>query len=73
MPNKKAEYKIIEWPDGRRVVRGISGIMTLFGVSRSTAMRYRQSILADAIFTEGRIIWCDVDKALELITAKSIQ
>ena len=68
MSNRKAAYKIIEWPDGRRVVRGISGIMTLFGVSRSTAMRYRQGILSDAIISEGRIIWCDVDKALELIS-----
>lgn len=53
----------------RRVVKGIAGIMELFGVGQSTAQRYKDGILAPAIQQAGRgcSFVVDVDKATELL------
>ena len=53
----------------RRVVKGIAGIMELFGVGQSTAQRYKDGILAPAVQQAGRgcSFVVDVDKAPELL------
>lgn len=49
------------------VITGLSGIMALFNVSKSTAWKYKQTWLAPAITQRGRIIVVDTKKALELL------
>lgn len=49
------------------VITGLSGIMELFNVSKSTAWKYKQTWLAPAITQRGRIIFVDTKKALELL------
>ena len=46
---------------------GLSGIMELFGVSKSTAWKYKNSWLAPAITQRDRIIFIDTKKALQLL------
>lgn len=64
---KASEKKIIETPDKpKKYVYGIAGIRQLFGVSHVTAIRYKNTIIKDAVSQQGRIIVTDVDKAMEL-------
>lgn len=49
------------------MITGLSGIMELFNVSKSTAWKYKQTWLAPAITQRGRIIFVDTKKALELL------
>lgn len=53
---------------GRRLVYGLDGIAGLFGVSKSTAQRYKNTIIRDAVIQEcpGGNIVVDADKALSL-------
>jgi uncharacterized protein with von Willebrand factor type A (vWA) domain len=61
------EEKIIEIEDkSKNYVYGITGIRQLFNVSHVTAIRYKNTILKDAVSQQGRIIVTDVDKAMEL-------
>jgi len=48
------------------VVYGLEGIMNLFNISKSTAWRYRHSIIKDACTQNGNVIVVDVKKALKL-------
>lgn len=50
----------------REYVYGLGGIRNLFNVSHPTAQRYKDTIIADAVKQNGRIIIVDVEKALEL-------
>lgn len=50
----------------RRYVYGLRGIRDLFGVSHTTAQRYKNTFLAPAIAQRGRKIIVDVEKALQL-------
>lgn len=50
----------------RRYTYGLRGISQLFNVSHVTAQRYKDTIIADACFQQGRKIVVDVDKAMEL-------
>ena len=50
----------------RRYVYGLRGIRDLFGVSHTTAQRYKNTFLAPAISQRGRKIIVDVEKALQL-------
>ena len=49
---------------------GLNGICELFGVSRSTAYKYKVGILKDAITQNGDILLIDTAKALELFGVK---
>lgn len=49
-----------------QVVYGLKGIMVLFHCSKSTAWRYRHTILFDACSQNGNKIIVDTRKALEL-------
>lgn len=49
-----------------RVVRGLNGIMWLFGVSKTTAWKLKRDVIGEACSQHGRIIECDVRRALEL-------
>ncbi len=53
-------------PDGRRYVYGLKGIQDLFHCSHVTAQRYKDGIIAGAVYQCGRKITVDVDKALQL-------
>jgi len=53
--------------DNRHFVYGLSGIADLFGCSKTTANRIKQSGKIDKAITQiGNIIVVDADKALEL-------
>ena len=60
-PEEKPEEKT-----GRKYVYGLRGIRQLFNVSHVTAQRYKDGILKDACYQQGRKIIVDVEKALEL-------
>ena len=55
----------------RRYVYGLAGIRRLFNVSHVTAQKYKDTIIADACFQQGRKIVVDVDKAMELFQKQS--
>lgn len=50
----------------RKYVYGLRGIRQLFNVSHVTAQRYKDGILRDACYQQGRKIIVDVERALEL-------
>lgn len=45
---------------------GLDGIMRIFGVSKSTACRYRRDVISAACVQRGKVIIVDVKKALLL-------
>jgi hypothetical protein len=51
-----------------KYVYGIHGIRKLFNVAHSTAQRYKNTFLKDAVMQNGKKIVVDVDKALELFS-----
>ncbi len=52
-------------------VTGLCGIMELFGVSQSTALRLKDGILKEAITQNGRLILCDKEKAVKLFKSRN--
>ncbi|HOV35532.1 MAG TPA: DUF3853 family protein [Dysgonamonadaceae bacterium] len=60
------EVRISDDEKPKHYVYGIAGIRQLFGVSHVTAIRYKNTIIKDAVSQQGRIIVTDVDKAMEL-------
>ncbi len=46
------------------LVYGLGGIMQIFGVSKSTAKRYKDTFLKDAVTQKGKVIVVDTAKAL---------
>ena len=52
-------------PD-KRYVYGLAGIRGLFNVSTPTAHRLKNTILREAVYQQGRVIVCDVEKAMQL-------
>lgn len=50
----------------KRYVYGLRGIRQLFNVSHTTAQRYKDTIIKDAVLQQGRKIIVDADKAMEL-------
>lgn len=55
------------WPDGRVMRVGLIGIMELLSVSRSTAYKYKNTILKDAVIQEGHMIWIDEEKVIRIM------
>jgi hypothetical protein len=55
----------------KKYVYGLAGIRRLFNVSHVTAQKYKDTIIADACFQQGRKIVVDVDKAMELFKNQS--
>lgn len=53
-----------------RLVYGLHGIETLFGVSHKTAQMYKDTFLAPAVKQNGRKIVVDADLALELFNER---
>lgn len=49
-----------------RYVYGLGGIRRLFGVSHTTAQRYKDTIIKDAVMQCGKKIVVDAERALEL-------
>lgn len=56
-------------PSGR-LVYGLHGIETLFGVSHKTAQMYKDTFLAPAVKQNGRKIVVDADYAMELFNER---
>ena len=50
----------------KRYIYGLRGIRQLFNVSHTTAQRYKDTIIKDAVLQQGRRIIVDADKAMEL-------
>ena len=50
----------------KRYIYGLRGIREEFNVSHATAQRYKDTIIKDAVFQQGRKIIVDADKAMEL-------
>jgi len=51
---------------------GLSGIMRIFRVSKSTAFKYRHTIIKDACVQQGNKIIVDVRKALLLFGVSDV-
>lgn len=57
--------------DNKRFVYGLAGIADLFGCSKTTANRIKQSGKIDGAITQvGSLIIVDTEKALELLDKK---
>lgn len=57
--------------DNKRFVYGLAGIADLFGCSKTTANRIKQSGKIDGAITQvGSLIIVDAEKALELLDKK---
>ena len=56
-----------------RYVHGIKGIRQLFNVSHDTACKYKNTIIKDAVYQQGRIIVTDTAKALDLFAKYKIK
>lgn len=52
--------------DAPQTVRGLRGIMDLFGVSKSVAQQFKNTWLAPAVMQVGRVILTDVKQAQNL-------
>lgn len=61
---KEAPEPVVYEP--KKYVYGLKGIRDLFNVSHVTAQRYKDTILADAVSQQGRVIVVDVEKAMRL-------
>lgn len=64
------EVKTTQEENPKKYVYGLAGIRKLFNISHATAQRYKDTILADAVSQQGRIIIVDVEKAMELFQKK---
>lgn len=62
----KESKERIKTDSGKRYVFGLAGIRSLLGVSTPTAHRLKNTILAEAVSQQGRIIVTDAEKALKL-------
>lgn len=51
-------------------VHGLQGIADLFGVSKVTAQKYKNTWLAGAVSQNGKVLLTDTEKALELFNKK---
>ena len=49
-----------------KYVHGLQGIADLFGVSRVTTQKYKNTWLADAVSQQGKVLLTDTDKAIKL-------
>lgn len=59
--------------DNKRIVYGLAGIADLFGCSKTTANRIKQSGKIDGAITQvGNIIVVEAEKALELAGKKNV-
>lgn len=54
----------------KRYVYGLAGIRGLFNVSIPTAHRLKNTILKEAVSQQGRVIVCDVERAMQLFHAR---
>ena len=52
-----------KWPP---ILYGLQGIMDVFGVSKATASRYKNTIFKDAVAQQGHVILVNVEECLRL-------
>ena len=62
----------VELPEGKRILRGISGIMEIFKCSRSQAARIKDSGIIDSAITKisAKIFLVNEERALEAMEKK---
>ena len=70
-PAKEAPQEV-ELPEGKRILRGISGIMEIFKCSRSQAARIKDSGIIDSAITKisAKIFLVNEERALEAMEKK---
>ena len=68
MEKAKTDTRKPSTPD-KRYVYGLAGIRGLFNVSIPTAHRLKNTILREAVSQQGRVIVCDVERAMQLFHA----
>ena len=57
----------IQWRNGKKMAIGLGSICRRFGVSKSTAHRWKNGILKEAVIQQGKILFVDIDRAYEII------
>lgn len=50
-------------------IRGLNGICNFFGVTKGTAIKWKEGVLKTAVLQEGHTILVDKQKAIELLKA----
>ena len=65
--------RTIEQRELPKHVHGLQGIADLFGVSRVTAQKYKNTWLADAVSQNGKVLLTDKAKALMLFDENNKQ
>ena len=63
---KKDGKDILVWQDGRKMRIGLSGIMSMFNCSRTTAKNLKDGLLKPAVYQHGKLIFIDEDMAYKL-------
>ncbi len=63
--------KLMEKKNLPKFVTGLQGIADLFGVSKVTAQKYKNTWLANAVKQQGKILLTDTEKALKLFSENS--
>lgn len=65
MKNEQGK-EILVWQDGRKMRIGLSGIMSMFNCSRTTAKNLKDGLLKPAVYQHGKLIFIDEDLAYKL-------
>lgn len=60
--------RLVEKRELPKHVHGLQGIADLFGVSKVTAQKYKNTWLAGAVSQNGKVLLTDTEKALKLFS-----
>lgn len=63
--------KQVEQKDLPKYVHGLQGIADLFGVTKVTAQKYKNTWLSDAVMQNGKVLITDTEIALRLFEKQS--
>ena len=66
MDSRNPHENTVKKSPERRYVKGLHGIISLFGCSKPTAMKLKNTIIKDAVSQNGRVIITDAEKAIQL-------
>ena len=64
--------KLLEMNKPKEFVHGLQGIADLFGVSKVTAQKYKNTWLSSAVAQQGKVLLTDKAKALMLFDENNI-
>ncbi len=60
------EHPLNDEPREKNLVRGLAGIMQIFGCGKTKAVELKRDVIRDAVHEYGGIIVTDREKAIEL-------